>query len=89
MYNSQLYVKTIKNIYIYNNKFITQNQATTAYNIWITVIVNGHYVHLIDTFIVRISMAMDEHNNPIILTPNCNKQEIIVHFSTGKNSMNH
>ena len=38
-------------IYINNNKYITQNQAT-AYNILITVIVNRHYVRLIDTFIV-------------------------------------
>ena len=40
------------NMCIHNNKYIAQNQATTAYNILIKMIVNGHYIHLIDTFVV-------------------------------------
>ena len=48
----QLPVINKENMYIHNNIYIAQNQATTVYNILITVIINGHYVLLIDTFIV-------------------------------------
>ena len=37
-----------ESIYFNNNKYITQNQPTNAYNILITVIVNGHGACMFD-----------------------------------------